>query len=227
MARGREAHEKKHYIEAARWFRDAAHRGDATAQVYLGLSFELGQGVDESMSEAAKWYGRAAEQGNAIAQRNLGTLFFRGQGIATKDYTVAYKWFELAAAQGDEIAKNHRHLIAKFMKPIEIAEAKSRAKAWKPKRKQPEQTALIAPIPKIELGTASPRKPAVGVFPQRNKPGDVFKDCPDCPEMVVIPAGSFIMGSPASEPKRDKDEGPQHRVIIRRSRSICYCRHPV
>ncbi|GAB6052893.1 formylglycine-generating enzyme family protein [Magnetospira thiophila] len=26
------------------------------------------------------------------------------------------------------------------------------------------------------------------------KPGDVFKDCPDCPEMVVIPAGSFMMG---------------------------------
>ncbi|WP_052716031.1 formylglycine-generating enzyme family protein [Magnetospira sp. QH-2] len=26
------------------------------------------------------------------------------------------------------------------------------------------------------------------------KPGDVFKDCPVCPEMVVIPAGSFMMG---------------------------------
>ena len=27
------------------------------------------------------------------------------------------------------------------------------------------------------------------------KPGDSFKDCPDCPEMVVVPAGSFMMGS--------------------------------
>lgn len=26
------------------------------------------------------------------------------------------------------------------------------------------------------------------------KPGNVFKDCPDCPEMVVIPEGSFEMG---------------------------------
>ena len=26
-----------------------------------------------------------------------------------------------------------------------------------------------------------------------------IKDCPDCPELVVVPAGSFIMGSPASE----------------------------
>ncbi len=41
-----------------------------------------------------------------------------------------------------------------------------------------------------------------------------FKDCPECPEMVVAPAGSFMMGSPASEPERYDDEGPQHRVTI-------------
>jgi formylglycine-generating enzyme required for sulfatase activity len=29
------------------------------------------------------------------------------------------------------------------------------------------------------------------------KPGDTFKDCPLCPEMVVVPAGSFMMGSNA------------------------------
>jgi formylglycine-generating enzyme required for sulfatase activity len=33
-----------------------------------------------------------------------------------------------------------------------------------------------------------------------------FKDCPDCPEMVVVPAGSFSMGSPVSEPKRNSWE---------------------
>ena len=46
------------------------------------------------------------------------------------------------------------------------------------------------------------------------QPGDVFQDCPDCPEMVVIPAGSFQMGSPSNEPQRDGDEGPQRRVTI-------------
>ena len=30
------------------------------------------------------------------------------------------------------------------------------------------------------------------------KPDTVFRDCLDCPEMVVIPAGSFNMGSPDS-----------------------------
>ena len=46
------------------------------------------------------------------------------------------------------------------------------------------------------------------------RPGDSFRDCPDCPEMVVIPAGNFDMGSPASEIGRDADEGPVHRVRV-------------
>ncbi len=52
---------------------------------------------------------------------------------------------------------------------------------------------------------------------ERFKPGETFRDCPDCPEMVVIPAGSFEMGSPASEPERYSDEGPRHRVTIPRA----------
>ena len=44
------------------------------------------------------------------------------------------------------------------------------------------------------------------------QPGDSFRDCPNCPEMVVVPAGSFIMGSPVYERGRHGDEGPQHRV---------------
>lgn len=32
--------------------------------------------------------------------------------------------------------------------------------------------------------------------------------------MVVIPAGSFVMGSPATEESRSSQEGPQHRVVI-------------
>ena len=34
--------------------------------------------------------------------------------------------------------------------------------------------------------------------------------------MVVIPAGRFIMGSPETEPVRDRDEGPQREVTIAR-----------
>jgi len=42
------------------------------------------------------------------------------------------------------------------------------------------------------------------------KPGSAesFKDCLDCPEMVIVPAGTFIMGSPEPE------QSPEHRVTI-------------
>src|SRR5262245_17885429 len=37
-------------------------------------------------------------------------------------------------------------------------------------------------------------------------PGTSFKDCPTCPDMVVVPAGSFTMGSPPGEAGRFPNE---------------------
>ena len=48
------------------------------------------------------------------------------------------------------------------------------------------------------------------------KPGRVFRDCDECPQMVVLPAGTFTMGSPAREPGHLDTEGPRHRVTIAR-----------
>jgi sulfatase modifying factor 1 len=53
-----------------------------------------------------------------------------------------------------------------------------------------------------------------------------FRDCQDvCPEMVQVPAGSFIMGSPANEEGRYNNEGPQHAVQI--SYGMAVGRYPV
>ncbi len=47
------------------------------------------------------------------------------------------------------------------------------------------------------------------------KAGDSFRECAkDCPDMIVVPAGSFTMGSPQSETGRAANEGPQHAVTI-------------
>ena len=43
-----------------------------------------------------------------------------------------------------------------------------------------------------------------------------FRDCAECPELVVVPSGTYMMGSPESEEGRDEDEGPMHRVRIGR-----------
>lgn len=54
-----------------------------------------------------------------------------------------------------------------------------------------------------------------GLDPDRRlEPRDVFRDCDVCPEMVVIPPGDYMRGSPAGEKGRGKDEGPRRRVRI-------------
>jgi formylglycine-generating enzyme required for sulfatase activity len=49
------------------------------------------------------------------------------------------------------------------------------------------------------------------------RPGKIFKDCADCPEMVVIPSGSFEMGSEenfSGDRYQDKSHKPVHTVRI-------------
>jgi formylglycine-generating enzyme required for sulfatase activity len=78
-----------------------------------------------------------------------------------------------------------------------------------------QQTPTTGPT---ETPSVPPISSGVGLLsPEREralKPKDVFKECEKCPEMVVVPAGSFTMGSPASEQGRDIDESPQHSVTI-------------
>lgn len=50
------------------------------------------------------------------------------------------------------------------------------------------------------------------------RPGTVFRDCPGCPEMVVVPAGEFIMGSKDRE--RFTNEGPPRKVSIAKSFAV-------
>ena len=44
-------------------------------------------------------------------------------------------------------------------------------------------------------------------------PGATFTECSHCPEMVVIPAGRFVMGTPEAQENHEKDEY-QHEVTI-------------
>ena len=66
----------------------------------------------------------------------------------------------------------------------------------------PERRAMLAAMQRAERGERDPVS------------GEGIRDCDECPELVVVPAGSFMMGSPSSEAGRDADQGPVHRVTI-------------
>jgi formylglycine-generating enzyme required for sulfatase activity len=59
-------------------------------------------------------------------------------------------------------------------------------------------------------------EPLTPEIEQALKPKDSFKECEACPEMVVVPKGSFIMGTPLSEIDRYKGEDPLHQVTLAR-----------
>ena len=70
------------------------------------------------------------------------------------------------------------------------------------------------------VACAAPPRKVHGPLAALVQPGATFRDCADCPEMVVIPAGRFVMGSPAAEAGRFRQEGPQREVVIERPFAI-------
>ncbi len=78
---------------------------------------------------------------------------------------------------------------------------------------------VFAPL--LRDAAPSPAQPAVGVILSDAAPGERFKDCDVCPEMVVVPAGSFLMGSPPGEIRIFVNkEGPVHQVTIGRDFAV-------
>ena len=92
-----------------------------------------------------------------------------------------------------------------------------------------ELRAAPAPAtPTQQQAAAAPRPAAAGPAPAGpqvasglyTRPGDVFRDTAEGPEMVVIPAGRFTMGSPSTEVGRDGNEGPTRVVMIPKSFAV-------
>jgi len=90
------------------------------------------------------------------------------------------------------------------------------AVATGPPAAAPRPAAVPPPAARTEPPAASPREaPAARPEKAAWSPGQTFKDCDDfCPEMVVLPAGTFQMGSPDNEKGRIAQEGPVDSVTI-------------
>jgi formylglycine-generating enzyme required for sulfatase activity len=77
-----------------------------------------------------------------------------------------------------------------------------------PASQAPRPTPPAPQVPKPTVTETKPTPPPPAKTEAGNKPGDTFRDCPECSELVVVPAGSFSMGSGAPY------EGPSHKVTI-------------
>ena len=126
--KGAEAYKKGDFATALREWRPLAEKGDAGAQLMLGLMYGEGKGVIQDYKEAVKWFRLAVEQGFAEAQTNLAFRYLLGKGVI-QDSVIAHMWFNIAVSNGDEDGAEGRDIAAERMTAAQLAEAQKLARA--------------------------------------------------------------------------------------------------
>ncbi|MDO9177111.1 MAG: tetratricopeptide repeat protein [Agitococcus sp.] len=99
LVEGRNAYDKKQYMQAFKIFLPLAESGNAEAQNRIGNMYLEGFGVEENYEQALKWCTKSAEQGYPNAWHNLGFMYSNGKGVAQSDIK-AVEWYRKAADQG-------------------------------------------------------------------------------------------------------------------------------
>lgn len=86
--------------QALRWYRRAAEKGDASAQLELGLILRDGRGVTADPEEALQWLLKSAGQGQRYAMFVVAGAYAEGAMVG-KDSAQALRWYRAAAEKGD------------------------------------------------------------------------------------------------------------------------------
>ena len=128
-------------------------------------------------------------------QYNQGDMYYYGEGV-TQDYEEAFRWYQKAAERG--LANAQFNLGWMYRKGEGVMQDNQQAVKWY--RKAADQGHTDAQSALLSIN--------------KHQVGETFRDCAMCPEMIVVPAGKFMMGSSEIEEGIWSDEGPQHQVTI-------------
>jgi len=146
----------------------------------------------------------------ARAHAALGHALAEGANTR-EDFSVAATEFARAARLAPWAAEyhfQHGRVLMKGERPSDAARAFVLYLGAAPRA--PDRAEVDRLITALQAAAPPARNP------EARPTGEVFKDCPDCPEMVVLPAGRFTMGSPSAEQGRFDSEGPQRAVTVRK-----------
>jgi TPR repeat protein len=109
-------------------FERLAKSGNASAQFQLGMSYQLGRGLEKNDVLAVKWLEAAAQQKLPLACLHMGMAYEAGRGVE-RDYVRAYKMYDVAASKAStdtnrKAAEKKRDYVMKKMSPLERARAR-------------------------------------------------------------------------------------------------------
>ena len=174
----------------------AAHVGPAHSSPHRPQS-----GSDYETHVVYRAAAPAQQPGGGFLRGGLVALLLLATGVG--GYLAYDAWSEEQDRKARETERIRQSLLREKQERERIARqaAKDRAEAAR-KRKEAEQR------------KQAERERAAKKRAELVRPGRVFRDCADCPQMVVVPAGRFLMGSHREEAERSREEGPQHTVVI-------------
>lgn len=163
-------------------------------------------------------YARAALRGLARVDAPRGSLvaFATSPGASAEDGANGHSPYAAALAQALAEPGLRIEEVFKKVRIAVLSATGGKQTPW-------ESTSLTGefyPAGRLENAgspvTASPPPPAAARGPSDAgaEKGRSFRDCANCPEMIGIPAGRFIMGSPKDEREHRDNEAPQHEVTI-------------
>jgi hypothetical protein len=171
----------------------------------------------------------AAATGTGVDVRELDTRLWRLS--CAKNTVAGYEDYIRHAPPGAEHVDEAADRIEELLAREQDATSWQQAQAEQPEGLQARAQHFRGVLPRLrskqaraecEKVVAALEKQIAAARPQ---PGQVLKDSELSPELVVLPRGRFTMGSPTSEPERDRDEGPQ--PVIRIDYDLAVGRYPV
>jgi formylglycine-generating enzyme required for sulfatase activity len=181
------------------------------------LAIEVREGVTRLALQAKDDLGQPQphDQTPAYYDQTVGRIYLGGPPTAPFPDPAALAWPAVKDTKSPEVLEE---FIRQYPNsPLYVTLARERLK---------ELLAMLAPATpvaplssdpcggSVTASRSSAPCPLSAAQERALKPKDTFKECAACPEMIVVPAGSFTMGSPADEPQRNNDEGPQHKVTF-------------
>lgn len=100
---GQSAFNQHQYDKAFSIWMSLAQQGNSDAQVFVGLSYKNGWGVNKDLQRSNMWFQMAAESGNSAGQFFLGLHYVNSKDPQT--VSTGVQWLVQAAENGDTSAK--------------------------------------------------------------------------------------------------------------------------
>jgi len=147
----------------------------------------------------ARFTGDIPQNVNFAIKAEVARAFLESKDIV---YRTVRSDQQLSTADVGDIARLFTAYI-ECLQPTSQSASVTSAKPSKGDTTQPASPPQAAVMPPI--------RPSTGETPHQ---GRSFRDCADCPEMVVLPSGRFIMGTEASERGSAPNERPRHAVLV-------------